>query len=138
MLSDVLLEVLAEKQVFGMQGKLIVVPIPLTRARKRRRGYNQSALLAHALIKNHKDLFVYAPSTLVKVRTTIAQAKIKNKAERLKNLKGAFQVNDPLLVRGKVIILVDDVTTTGATVREARNVLKQAGARDVIAGVVAH
>ena len=68
---------------------------------------------------------------------TESQVSIKDKEGRLTNLAGSFEVKNPEAVRDKNIILIDDVCTTGATIKEARKTLKEAGARRVIAMVVA-
>ena len=79
---------------------------------------------------------------LIKPKETEHQARIENRKERLKNIQGSFAVkntaNNINSIKNKNIILIDDITTTGATLAEARKVLKQAGARKVIAFTVAH
>ena len=133
------LDILAEKKIFGLSNEVLVVPIPITKTRKRGRGYNQSALLAKAFVENSSEKeFIYAGEILEKIRETIPQAKLHNRTERLNNLRGAYVLKNGVGVRGKSIVLVDDVSTTGATLKEARRVLREAGARNVIALVVAH
>ena len=63
---------------------------------------------------------------------------IKNRAKRLENIKDSFAVGMAAEVRDKRILLIDDITTTGATLAEARKVLLASGARDVKAFVIAH
>ena len=75
---------------------------------------------------------------LKKIKETEHQARLKDRSVRLKNLLGTFEIVDRDLVRGRNIILVDDVTTTGATLSEAKKVLRAAGARKVIAVTIAH
>ena len=75
---------------------------------------------------------------LVKTRNTEHQARIGERSARLKNLVGSFAVKNPELVAHRNIILIDDVTTTGATLAEARKVLRAAQARKVIAFTIAH
>lgn len=116
----------------------LLIPIPLHKKRLRERGYNQSELIARVIIKNDvSSLFEFLPRALVRVRETKAQARSDKRAMRLENLRGAFHA-DATVVRGKDIILVDDVTTTGATLTEARKALRAAGARTVQAYTVAH
>ncbi len=125
--------------MFDSGKETLVVPIPITKNRKRVRGYNQSALLARAFVENLGEKeFKYGGDIIEKIRDTIAQAKIRNRTERLKNLQGAYKIKSNAIVKGKNIILIDDVSTTGATLKEARRVLREAGARNVIALVVAH
>ena len=79
---------------------------------------------------------------LIKIKDTEHQARIKNRNERIKNMTGTFAIKDleknKKLIMKKNIILIDDILTTGATLSEARKVLRQAGARKVIAFTVAH
>ena len=77
-------------------------------------------------------------NALEKIRHTAPQSSIKNRALRLQNLSGCFSIPHPEKVRGKNIILIDDVTTTGSTLAEARSVLLSAGARSVHAIAIAH
>lgn len=104
------------------------MPVPLHRVRRRERGFNQSRLLARDLgrLREMKVL----DGALVKVRNAPAQAGLRA-AERERNAVGAYAVRRPDKVRGKVIVLVDDVTTTGATLRECARVLVEAGAKEV-------
>lgn len=111
-----------------------VVPVPLSRRREWQRGYNQAELLARVLAKR-LGLKVSARA-LVRARSTQAQACLSPR-ERRRNLYGAFSVREPRRVSGKRIALVDDVMTTGATCAECARVLKKAGAKQVIAAVVA-
>lgn len=113
----------------------LIVPIPLSKNRLKERGYNQAELIAGYLAEKIKIPF--CADALIKIKNTPTQVSIKNKKERLKNLNGAFAIKNPELVERKNIILIDDVSTTGATLREAKKVLKLAGAKKVIALVVA-
>lgn len=116
-----------------------LVPIPLSKKRMHERGFNQALLICEKLIKLDKDkLLALEKNFLVKQKDTEHQARIENRTERLKNIVGSFSIKNKELVRGKRIILIDDVTTTGATLAEARKMLKQAGAKKVIAFTVAH
>lgn len=108
----------------------IVMPVPLFPARQRKRGYNQSALLARAFAKE-TGLYVDETS-LVRTRNTRSQTKLGRKA-RLDNMTGAFLCRRPEDVKGKVILLVDDVATTGATLEGCAAALKAAGAKKVFA-----
>ena len=105
----------------------LIVPVPLYRLRLFARRYNQAALLAHALGKLG-DLAV-APDSLSRRRATPAQAGL-NATERAANVRGAFAVNGgkKALVRGKRIVLIDDVMTTGSTVNSCATALLRAGA----------
>jgi len=109
----------------------LVVPVPLSKNKLRHRGYNQAEMIARELSYNVRA------DILFKKFHTKSQVEVKNKEERLANIIGSFEVRNPETIRGKKIILIDDVFTTGATLREAKKVLKQAGAKKVVGIVVA-
>jgi ComF family protein len=113
----------------------VVIPVPLHEKRLRKREFNQSALIAKYLASS-MGLRVMLNS-LVKVRDTMPQVGLSSQA-RKKNIKGAFAVENDSLITGKDIVLVDDVVTTGATVRECSKVLKKAGARNIYVITLAH
>ncbi|MEI6281035.1 MAG: phosphoribosyltransferase family protein [bacterium] len=89
----------------------------------------------------HKT-FTLENNILIKIKETEHQARIKDRRIRLKNLSNSFAIKNgergEVMLKGKNIILIDDITTTGATLSEAKKILKQAGARKVIAFTVAH
>lgn len=108
--------------------------VPVSTLRSLRRGYDQSALLAKAL---GKRLNTPAKRTLRKIRHTPPQSGIREPAQRKANVLGAYRVTDPELIRGKRILLVDDVVTTGATASECAKTLMLAGADKVIFAAIA-
>jgi ComF family protein len=112
----------------------LVLPVPLHTGRLRRRGYNQSALLAGALARRLG--LATAPAVLQRSRATPTQTRLSAPARR-RNVAGAFQVVHPEWVRGRTLLLIDDVMTTGATLHEAARSLKRAGAWRVWALTVA-
>lgn len=130
---------LEDRIVFENFTDPILVPIPLSKKRFRERGYNQSGLLIKELLKldQGRNFKIY-PRALKKIKHTPPQAKIINKEERLKNLEDCFAVTKPELIKDRNIVLVDDVSTTGATLSEARRALRRAGARKVFAITLAH
>lgn len=110
-----------------------VLPMPLARERLAERGYNQALLLAKQLAAHKTDA-----SLLLRTRHTPAQSELK-RAERLRNVRGAFAV-EPLRapeLRGRRVVLVDDVMTTGASLHAAATALRQAGAARITAVVFA-
>lgn len=113
----------------------VVIPIPMSAKRLRQRGFNQSALLASAVAQH--AAIPFNEHTLVKIRHTRPQSETPHRSERLKNVRGVFTVHQTEAVRGKTVILVDDVITTGATIIDASRALKSAGALRVIALVLA-
>jgi ComF family protein len=112
----------------------VMVPVPLHIRRLRERGFNQALLLIRELSKRMG--IPYEERVLKKIKDTPVQIALK-KRERRKNLTGAFQVRDQEAIRGKAIVLVDDVYTTGATVNECSHALLKAGAKQVAVLTVA-
>ncbi len=104
-----------------------LIPIPLHKKRERKRGYNQAELLAEAI--GRRMGVPVLRRALVRTRNTVP-LKCLNPLERQNNLKRAFKIarND---VKLKTIIIIDDIYTTGSTIKEAARVLKQAGAEKV-------
>ena len=110
------------------EGADFLVPVPLHPARRRERGFNQSRLLARdlAVLRGMRVL----EGCLVKTGNVPPQAGL-HAAERETNVKGAYAVRRRQKVEGKTLVLLDDVSTTGATIRECARVLVEAGAKDV-------
>jgi ComF family protein len=115
----------------------LIAPVPLFHSRERERGFNQSRLLAEGLRNRIEKLpggikIGLDAHLLVRTRATSPQARLKFQA-RKENVRGAFAVGKPESVRGRHIILVDDVMTTGATLSACAAALKKAGAAKVAA-----
>ncbi|MEW6586791.1 MAG: ComF family protein [Nitrospirota bacterium] len=104
-----------------------VVPIPLHKKSLRKRGFNQSLLIARVIARDMKAPVLM--DTLFKIKETAPQVGLSAQ-ERSKNLRNAFAVKGD--VKDKRLLLVDDVMTTGATVRECSKQLINAGAKDVV------
>lgn len=110
----------------------LVIPLPLHPSRLRERGFNQSALIAGALAKTAHAAIDY--TSLQRIRATAAQAGLNLQA-RQSNVRHAFHCTREM--HGKRILLVDDVMTTGATLREAARILDLHGAQQIQLGVIA-
>lgn len=117
-------------------GDWIIVPIPLSWVKLKHRGYNQAELIARHLFNSQNNL-LWGGGLLSKIRETRSQVEVKDKEERLANVVGSFKAEKPELIKGKKIILIDDVRTTGATMSEAKKILILAGAKKVVGVVVA-
>ena len=116
------------KARFTLREPFLVMPVPLHAKRLRERGFNQSLLLANRLalgLRAKVDCL-----SLIRIRHTIPQTTLSKK-ERRKNIENAFFLKRPESVRGKSILLVDDVTTTGNTLNECAKVLSRGGAQAV-------
>lgn len=137
LLHEEMLETIADMELFDGGSTPLLVPIPMSYERKKKRGFNQTEFLAELVWKQSGGALAYTPHALAKVCHTKPQADLK-RAERLENLKGVYRVEQPEAVARRNIILLDDVSTTGATLREASRTLKAAGAREIIAFTIAH
>ncbi len=102
---------------------------PVSRARKRKRGYDQSALLCREI----GALLGMAPvQTLRKIKDPPAQSTLADAAQRRANVSGAYRAEQPERFAGKRVLIIDDIVTTGATLAECSCTLLQAGASDVV------
>jgi len=115
--------------------ELVVVPVPLFGARQRSRGFNQAQVLAEAGVAKLRRLrpswkLRVEAGTLTRVKDTRAMFAM-DPSERRKSLRGAFRVVDAEAVRGREVLLIDDIMTTGATARECARVLVRGGAAKV-------
>jgi ComF family protein len=111
--------------IVDMPAADLVVPVPLHRGRLGQRGYNQALELARPLARAWQ--LPLSLQALHRVRATAAQSEL-TAPERRRNVRGAFAARD---VAGRRVLLVDDVITTGSTVREAARTLLAAGASEV-------
>jgi ComF family protein len=103
----------------------LIIPVPLHTERLRWRGFNQSLLLAQA-IGLKKQNYVH-PFLLERIRPTVPQTQLSEKM-RQTNVRGAFIVSAPAQLKGKTVLLIDDVYTSGSTVNECARVLRHSGA----------
>jgi ComF family protein len=139
-LGKLLYEGLIQQEAFEKfieDKEVLITSVPLHKNRERRRGYNQSGLLAKELAEKLKISFV--SDVLIRQKQTKPQFELK-KEERKQNILGAFIVNQRYksLIKSKKIILVDDIATTGATIRECAKILKQNGTGKVLGVTLAH
>ncbi|MEI6057533.1 MAG: phosphoribosyltransferase family protein [bacterium] len=129
--------------------KLIIVPIPVSPARRRERGYNQCELLATAILKNNPALLTVRTDILFRSLHTKRQT-LKNRNERLAVTHGIFSINKKFLsdtptqlresdnLKCKHLVVIDDVLTTGSTLREAFTTLEKVGFTNVSGLTLAH
>ena len=112
----------------------VITCVPQTKKKHRKRGYNQSALLAKQI--SHELSIPFDELLLFKTRETTDQHDLKGK-DRINNLKNAFAAENEDAVKGKTILLCDDIKTTGATLNECRKTLLKAGATAVCCATIA-
>lgn len=113
-----------------------LLALPLHKKRERERGFNQTELLAQPL-SQELDLPLLPPKILQRRIYTPPQVSLPGRIERQKNLENAFFVSDPDAIKNKIVVIVDDVATTGSTLNAAAEALKHAGAKKVWGLVVA-
>ena len=129
--GDLLAQAAAEH--FGGQFDLVTF-VPVSKKRRRERGYDQSYLLARETCRRWDT----APAVLLqKTRDNPAQSSLSSREERQKNVAGVYAAVNEEKIRGARILLIDDILTTGATLREAARVLREAGAEKVICATLA-
>jgi competence protein ComFC len=118
----------------ALGGDAVLVPVPIHAARRRERGYNQAEVLGGYLA----DLagLPVAKGVLRKKRNTPAQAGLQREA-RLRSVAGSIRVGDAGLLEGRRAVLLDDVVTTGSTLRECALALADSGVKDIVACAVA-
>ena len=139
--AHVLGKLLAEV-IRGLAGKvkterILVVPVPLYKRKRRQRGFNQSELIARVALKSlGSRQFVMKTGLLQRLRPTESQIGL-TRHQRRENIRGAFGVPEPEEIAGQEVLLVDDVFTTGTTVAECARVLLRAGASKVWVATVA-
>ncbi len=128
-IADYLREEIASHTSFS-QKKVLIVPVPSHQSRVRDRGFNQIELALNALPAEFKNgtLSRLDPNVLIRARDTKQQTRL-SRSERLSNVAGAFRIREDADVDRTQIYLIDDVTTTGATLANAATPLRRAGAQ---------
>lgn len=120
-----------------LPGPVLVVPVPLHASKRHQRGFNQAELIARNALKQIPgQRFQLAPEVLLRVRPTASQIGL-TRPQRQENIRGAFKAAHLNHVRGRDILLVDDVMTTGTTAAECARVLRRAEAKAVWVATVA-
>jgi len=125
-------ELLAEEITYTAAeevGRPLLVPVPMHHARRKTRGHNQTELMCQSALEFLRDTVEYRCDVLKRIVDTPTQQGLE-RSKRLKNVHNSM-VADSDRAAGRVCIVVDDVTTTGATLAEAKRALKAAGARSV-------
>lgn len=117
----------------------ILINIPISFSKRISRGFNQNDIIIKRFYNlGGKNFIKWDRNNLKKIKNTKSQAKTKNKTERFENIKDSFALKNPKKIKKRNILLFDDVLTTGATLNEAKKVLKNSGAKKIIYMVIAH
>lgn len=137
-LHENILLILSEKIIFDNFTNPLLVPIPISKEHEEKRGFSHNIKLTKEIFKidGGKNLQI-CTKNLIKNTNTVSQTSLK-KSDRLKNIIGSFSVLNPDQIRERNIIILDDVTTTGATLKEAKKIIEKAGAKNIIAITIAH
>jgi ComF family protein len=135
-LGRMLAEAIVPLQPLLAAGPVLLVPVPLHARKRRQRGFNQAELIARAAVKLDPSRRFELHPALNRTRETESQIGL-SRHQRRENLRGAFAVTAPEAIRGREVLLVDDVFTTGTTVSECARVLRRAGAAKVYVATVA-
>ena len=136
---DVIKQELADLTLFDKWSKPLLIPVPISDKRRFERGWNQSEILCQQIIKHDSEkILKYVPRQLIKNRHTESQTKTISRNERLKNLTHSMEVLDTTTIKDEGVIIIDDVTTTGSTLAEARRALNKVGIRKILCISVAH
>ncbi len=121
MFSEIILK---DKELCKMLSEYeIIISVPVSKKRKKERGYNQTELISKEICKRLN--IEYAKDILYKTKNTIAQSKL-NKEQREENAKGVYEIRNLDKINGKKVLLIDDIYTTGSTVNECSKMLRQA------------
>jgi competence protein ComFC len=137
LLYEEIISAISDIFIFDNDAEFVIIPIPITNQRRIDRGYNQTEIITKAIIENDiNHTLLYAPQWLEKIIDTPRQSHSETRYDRVMNLLDSFRANK--LIDRKYVILVDDVVTTGSTLKEARKELLLNNAKQVLAFTIAH
>ncbi len=138
-LYESLIEEISSLRNFSLGEKIIIIPVPVSNKKQQTRGYNQSFSIALGFLKrdNYKN-FQIENNLVSRIKDNIPQARLSNRKDRLQNIKGAFEIKDKNTIKNRIVIIIDDVTTTGGTINEIIKLSKEKGAKKVIGFTIAH
>jgi competence protein ComFC len=139
LLYDSFVEEISDLKTLSTGRSIYILPVPISKEKIKKRWYNQALYIAKGFCKSSdKEILELKNNIICKKTETIPQAKISSREKRLKNIQGVFQIKNEKIVKGRTIIIIDDVTTTGGTILEIMKILKITGAKEVIGLTVAH
>jgi ComF family protein len=135
-LYEEIIEIASDRLLFEGKDKISLIPIPISDKSRRERGWNQTEELSRKIEKmSGGEIKVW--NILEKCKETGHQTRL-TREERLQNMQNSMRAKPVTVPKGALLILIDDVYTTGATVAEARRALAQIGAKSVLAMTIAH
>ena len=123
-----------EKFVEIIKSYDIIMPVPLSKERRKKRGYNQSELIAKEISKKLK--IPINQTSLKKVQNIVAQSTL-NKEQREKNIQGAYILKNAKSLKSKKVLIIDDIYTTGSTINECSKILYEVGTNKIGALTIA-
>lgn len=139
LLYEYFMEDIEEMRIFTPGRPILVIPVPISKKKTKTRGYNQALFIAKGFCdKDESNIFELKNNIVYKKINNIPQARITNRKRRLENVKGVFEIKNKEIIKGRTIIIIDDVTTTGGTINEIIKILKKVGAKKVVGFAVAH
>lgn len=121
--------------------EIAIIPIPAGLRALSTRGYNHAGVIAKTIVNEGRREglhLVFHDDILYKIHETVPQARTRRKSDRRKNVAFVFGAKHGETIKGKTVILIDDVITTGATIAEAKRVLKEHHPKRILAIAVAH
>ena len=139
LLYEFLIEDIADMKIHVAGRAICVIPVPISNKKTRTRGYNQALAIAKGFCNSpEQGTFELQNKIVYKKVDTLPQARITNRKRRLENVRGVFEIKNSEDIKGRTIIVIDDVTTTGGTMNEVMRILKKAGAKKIVGFAVAH
>ena len=107
----------------------IIIPVPISKERKKERGYNQTSLIARSIADDF-DKIIFGNSVIIKEKNIQRQSEL-NKEQRIENVKNSFKIKEDSNIKDKKVLIFDDIYTTGSTVNECAKALKEAGTKEI-------
>ena len=121
----------------ALPDSLVVIPVPLWSGKRQMRGFNQAEAIARAYLSIQSASSIQLDTSILsRTRDTVSQTGL-TRHQRRANVRGAFTVLKPERIKGRSVLIVDDVMTTGTTAGECARVLRRAGAKEVFVATVA-
>jgi len=137
-LASAIVDIISEYSELNNYSKIILIPVPISNKRLKIREYNQSEIIAKSIINNSNTNYILGNNIVKKIIDRTPQASIHNKKQRLLSPINTFKIIDTETIQNAFCIIIDDITTTGATINEMRRILIKSGASKVIGLTIAH